>query len=140
MNSTLAQSMTPPINEPYMNPRQLEYFQTRLLKWRADLIETNRLSLVCMTNRDMPPIEEIERSVQAADLEIVLKNQARNTGLIRMIDQALERIKYGTYGYCQHTDEPIGFERLDANPVAQFCLNVQSEFEQRGHGICSVMA
>jgi DnaK suppressor protein len=46
-----------------------------------------------------------------------------------MIDMALERIDAGTYGYCEATDDPIGLARLEANPVALYCLAVQEELE-----------
>lgn len=130
MTISLAQSFTPIVQEPYMNPRQLDYFQEKLLAWRTELSESNRHTLVCLDDQDGLPIEEVERSAQALDREILLKTRSRNWDLIRSIDQALDRIKDGTFGYCQETEEPIGFARLDANPVAMYCLSVQENLEK----------
>jgi DnaK suppressor protein len=130
MSNAHATSFIPLFQEPYMSPRQLDYFHDKLMSLRAELTESNRRNLHSIDDSDAPPIEEVERSVQAMDREIALKTQVRNWELIRMIDAALTRIENGTYGYCEETEEPIGFGRLDANPVAVYCLSVQEEIEQ----------
>lgn len=38
------------------------------------------------------------------------------------IEAARERVQSGTYGVCEHCDEPIAAERLDARPVARTCV------------------
>lgn len=129
MNTTLANTIVPLNNEPYMSPRQIDYFREKLLSWRDELTKSNRHTLVCLEDQDELPIEIVERSVQAQDREILLKTRSRNWDLIRSIDQALDRIADGTFGYCQETDEPIGFARLDANPVALYSLSVQETLE-----------
>ncbi|HEX4193518.1 MAG TPA: TraR/DksA C4-type zinc finger protein, partial [Stellaceae bacterium] len=46
------------------------------------------------------------------------------------IDEALQRIEDGTYGYCEETDEPIGVKRLDARPIATLSLEAQERHER----------
>jgi DnaK suppressor protein len=48
------------------------------------------------------------------------------------IEQALTRIRNGTYGTCELTGEPIESERLAAVPWARFSANAQRELEQNG--------
>jgi DnaK suppressor protein len=43
----------------------------------------------------------------------------------------MRRIDEGTYGYCEHTGEPIGLARLDARPVATLSLEAQEKHERR---------
>lgn len=122
---------TSPANAPYMSPVQLEYFRKKLLKWRSELVESTRDIMLKLNNEaDVPPIEEMERSVQSLERELTLQSQSRNWHLIKQIDRALVRIDDGTYGYCEESDEPIGFGRLDANPVAVYCLSIQEYMEQ----------
>lgn len=121
---------TSPANAPYMSSVQLNYFRSKLLKWRAELVESTRNTMIRINDEsEIPPIEEMERSVQAVELEIALQSQNRNWNLIKQIDSALLRIDEGSYGYCQESDEPIGFARLDANPVALYCISVQEHYE-----------
>ena len=47
----------------------------------------------------------------------------------RALQQALERIDDGSYGFCEETGEPIGLKRLEARPVATLCLEAQERRE-----------
>lgn len=38
------------------------------------------------------------------------------------IDEALERVRSGTYGVCRRCGQAIPAERLEARPFAQFCV------------------
>ena len=46
------------------------------------------------------------------------------------INSALQRIKAGTYGYCEETGEPIGLKRLMARPVATLSIEAQEKHER----------
>lgn len=48
---------------------------------------------------------------------------------IQGIHAALSRMGSGTYGLCVNCSEPIGFERLQAWPLANRCLECQSQAE-----------
>jgi len=41
------------------------------------------------------------------------------------IELALQRLFNGNYGYCLATGEPIGVQRLLAEPCAKYCLEAQ---------------
>ena len=41
------------------------------------------------------------------------------------IELALQRLLNGNYGYCLATGEPIGVQRLLAEPCAKYCLEAQ---------------
>lgn len=45
---------------------------------------------------------------------------------ILAINEALDRIKKGTYGECANCKTPISKKRLEAYPEAKFCLKCQS--------------
>jgi RNA polymerase-binding protein DksA len=42
------------------------------------------------------------------------------------IDQALDRLREGTYGLCAHCGKPIAPERLAARPAAAMCIDCAS--------------
>ena len=50
--------------------------------------------------------------------------------LINKIDKALNKLKDGTYGYCEETGEPIGLKRLIARPIATLSIEAQERHEQ----------
>lgn len=115
----------------YMNPEQLEYFRRKLLLIKSELEESIKNSSKEI-KIESEVIEEVEKSSRAVARDFEIQNRARNLDMIRKINQALERINDGSYGYCQETEEPIGVKRLEANPVALFCLEVQMEIEREG--------
>ena len=45
------------------------------------------------------------------------------------IDDALKRIKLGTYGFCIETGEEIGIRRLVAMPIAKYTIEAQEAQE-----------
>ena len=52
-------------------------------------------------------------------------------GLLRDVDDALERLAAGTYGHCETCHESIEADRLDADPLLRFCLDHLSPIEAR---------
>jgi sigma-B regulation protein RsbU (phosphoserine phosphatase) len=51
--------------------------------------------------------------------------------LLREVDAALTRMDSGSYGLCESCHEAIEADRLQANPLARFCLDHLSPREQR---------
>ncbi len=62
------------------------------------------------------------------DADSVLERELAEAGAARAqvtvadVEQALERIGNGTYGWCERCDAPIPFERLEAIPSARLCV------------------
>jgi DnaK suppressor protein len=82
-----------------------------------------------LRNRDGLTLEtepDIFDQVQsAADRALVIQALDRNSGLLREIRAALERMQEGTYGWCVSCDEAISRKRLCAAPWASRCLKCQ---------------
>ena len=51
---------------------------------------------------------------------------------LSQIENALERMRNGTYGICEMTGKPIPLARLQALPYATMCIEAQREGEKRG--------
>jgi RNA polymerase-binding transcription factor DksA len=49
------------------------------------------------------------------------------------IDAAIKRIKDGSYGVCEITQEPIARDRLLAVPFTRYSANAQKELERNRH-------
>ena len=64
------------------------------------------------------------------DKTVEMKAINRQIKLISKIDQALTRLREGTYGFCAETAEPIGLKRLMARPVAELCIAAQEKHEK----------
>ena len=72
----------------------------------------------------------VDQASSYIDKNVEMKAINRQIKLISKIDQALKRIKDGTYGFCAETAEPIGLKRLMARPVAELCIAAQEKHEK----------
>lgn len=117
-------------NEPYMNASQLEYFRQKLLKWREELQKETVETLHHMQEESLNEPDVNDRASTETDRSMELRTRDRERKLVLKINQALERINDGTYGFCEETGVPIGIARLNARPIATLCLEAQELHER----------
>ncbi|MBL8596830.1 MAG: RNA polymerase-binding protein DksA [Devosia sp.] len=121
----------PSENEPFMNPRQREYFRRKLENWREDILRESRETLDNLQEESQNHPDMADRASSESDRALELRTRDRQRKLISKIDAALKRIEDGTYGYCEETGDPIGIARLDARPIATLSLEAQETHERR---------
>ena len=129
--SFLPDDYRPAEDEPFMNPRQLEYFRRKLQAWRAELMDESKHTIEGLQDntRNIPDIAD--RASEETDRALELRTRDRQRKLVAKIDAALRRIDNGEYGYCEETGEPISLKRLDARPIATLSLEAQERHERR---------
>ncbi|WP_321339395.1 RNA polymerase-binding protein DksA [Breoghania sp.] len=118
-------------DEPFMNERQREYFRSKLLGWRDDILRESRETLAHLQEESQNHPDLADRASSESDRSIELRARDRQRKLISKIDAALQRIEDGSYGYCEETGEPISVKRLDARPIATLSLEAQERHERR---------
>ncbi len=127
---TLPPDYRPSSDEEFMNPLQLEYFRQKLLRWRAELLREAGETLNSLGEGGISEADLTDRASVETDRALELRTRDRARKLISKIDQALERIENGTYGYCEETGEPIGLKRLEARPIATLSIEAQERHER----------
>ena len=130
MRSKLSRDYHPSEDEKFMNPRQLEYFRQKLLRWRAELLAESGETLQHLKEESLLKPDLTDRASLETERAIELRTRDRERKLIAKIDEALGRIKDGSYGYCEETNEPIGLRRLEARPTATLSLDAQERHER----------
>ena len=121
----------PSDDEPFMNPRQREYFRAKLNAWKDDILRESRETLENLQEESQNHPDMADRASSESDRSLELRTRDRQRKLISKIDAALKRIDDGTYGYCEETGDPIGIARLDARPIATLSLEAQEMHERR---------
>jgi DnaK suppressor protein len=121
----------PSDDEPFMNPRQREYFRAKLNAWKDDILRESRETLENLQEESQNHPDMADRASSESDRSLELRTRDRQRKLISKIDSALKRIEDGTYGYCEETGDPIGIARLDARPIATLSLEAQEMHERR---------
>ena len=121
----------PSEDEPFMNPRQREYFRRKLENWKEDILRESRETLENLQEESQNHPDMADRASSESDRALELRTRDRQRKLISKIDAALKRLEDGTYGYCEETGDPIGIARLDARPIATLSLEAQEMHERR---------
>ena len=120
----------PSEREAFMNPMMREYFRQKLLTWRAELLNDSNETLQSLQEGGLVAPDIADRASAEMDRSLELRTRDRARKLITKIDEALERIENGTYGFCEETHEPISISRLEARPIATYSLEAQERHER----------
>ena len=118
-------------DEEYMSPAQLDHFRKILLGWKAQLMEEVDRTLHHMQDDAANFPDPTDRATQESEFSLELRTRDRERKLIKKIDEALERIETGAYGYCDTCGVEIGLRRLEARPTATQCIDCKTLDEMR---------
>ncbi len=106
-----------------LTQKELEMFQAKLLERRAQ-IERNLAdtSLEIKEMRELELSDEGDYAAASAETAVESAIMMQQRKELAEIDQALDRIKSGTYGICEMCEEPIGKARLEVKNFARYCI------------------
>jgi DnaK suppressor protein len=125
----LPEGYEPSEDEEYMCQRHLDYFKMKLLLWKQELLNESRETLEHLQVAGLSQPDLNDQAVMEAEAAIELRHGDRKRKLITKIEEALEKIEIGEYGYCDETGDPIGLARLKARPIANLCIEAQERHE-----------
>ena len=127
----ISKNYEPKLTEKYMCEKHKAYFKKKLTEWKAEIVRANNEALYNGNLDDNSVSADIvDQASSYTDKTVEMKAINRQIKLISKIDQALIRIKDGTYGFCAETAEPIGLKRLMARPVAELSIAAQEKHEK----------
>lgn len=116
----------------YMDDGQLEFFKNRLIELHDTTRERIRKAKEQMSIA--PDLSDLsDRATWEEQCAIDMRIVDREQKLLPKIQQSLERIRMGTYGYCLESGEPIGIPRLLVRPTAEYCADVKNFKEMKEH-------
>ncbi|XOF34859.1 MAG: RNA polymerase-binding protein DksA [Candidatus Electrothrix sp. YB6] len=114
-----------------MKKEQLQKFREQLEGMRGEIISDVEQTLTDMISHNGNIPDPNDRATIESDREFELRLRSRERKLLDKIEQAIARIDNGTYGTCAECEEPIALKRLEARPVASFCIDCKIAQEQR---------
>ena len=117
--------------EQYLNERQEEHLKKILIDWRTTLMEEVDKTVSYLQDEASNFPDPADRAAQEEEFNIELRTRDRERKLIRKIDDTLERLEQGEYGYCDSCGIEIGLRRLEARPTAEKCVDCKSLDEIR---------
>ena len=129
--TTTKKKYIPTSKEKYMCAKHIKFFVDELLKWKREIIKSNNLgNLLNSSDDSVSSADIVDQASSYTDKSVEMKALNRSRKLISKINSALQRLKEGTYGFCEETGEPIGLKRLMARPVATLSIEAQEKHER----------
>ena len=114
-----------------MDQETYDYFKAVLNGRKKKLLEqANQTVTREVTNEQEHLSDYADIATLESDRTFHLRIRDRERKLIKKIDQALNRIDEGTFGFCDRCGEEIGSERLKARPVTTYCINCKTKLEE----------
>lgn len=122
--------------EEYMCDAQFEHFTRILQQWKRDLMEEVDRTVSYMKDEAANFPDPADRASQEEEFSLELRTRDRERKLIKKIEQTLQRIEEGDYGFCDSCGVEIGIRRLEARPTATLCIDCKTlaEIKERQLG------
>lgn len=117
--------------EDYMNDAQQDHFREILRHWKQELMEEVDRTVHHMQDEAANFPDPNDRATQESEFTMELRTRDRERKLIKKIDESLQKIDDGEYGYCEECGIQIGVRRLEARPTATLCIDCKSLDEIR---------
>ena len=111
-----------------MNTEMMKQFENLFIE-----LKKNTLNEMKMVETKKKKGDEIDLSQEDRQMALDLKLLGRQSFMLKKIDNALFKIKNGSFGICDECDGEIEINRLRARPVATQCIACKEE-EERGEG------
>ncbi|WP_300172487.1 RNA polymerase-binding protein DksA [Rhodoferax sp.] len=116
-------------DDDYMNDTQLAFFRLRLVTLKNDILNSAGETTEHLREDTVVVPDPADRATIEEEHALELRTRDRERKLLKKIEQSINRIDAGDYGYCDETGEPIGVGRLLARPTATLSLEAQQRRE-----------
>ena len=113
----------------YMNDAQLAFFRLKLVALKQGILANAGETTEHLREDTVVVPDPADRATIEEEHALELRTRDRERKLLKKIEQSIQRIDAGDYGYCDETGEPIGVGRLLARPTANLSLEAQQRRE-----------
>ena len=117
--------------EEYMSEGQVEHFRGILGNWKNELMSEVDRTVHHMQDEAANFPDPNDRATQESEFSLELRTRDRERKLIKKIDESLQNLERGDYGYCETCGIEIGLRRLEARPTATQCIDCKTLDEIR---------
>jgi DnaK suppressor protein len=118
-------------DDEYMNDTQLAFFRLKLSVIKQEILSNAGETTEHLREETVVVPDPTDRATIEEEHALELRTRDRERKLLKKIEQSIQRIDAGEYGYCDETGEPIGVGRLLARPTANLSLEAQQRRELR---------
>src|SRR5215831_2681512 len=100
------------------------------LKKMSDALTAQKQQILRQLDEELKEGKEGAPDEGMDTYDLASEERDRERDKLQAIEDALERIKDGSYGICEMCEEEIAPERLEALPFTRLCVTCQGETEK----------
>jgi DnaK suppressor protein len=120
-----------PEQKKELDKKTLQRLRKVLLKEREEIIGGVKQIYESSKEIGQDGIQDIgDEAANIYNKQILLSLNENERMRLQEVDEALDRIANGTYGICEECGGPIGLKRLEARPVAKYCVPCKTNLEK----------
>ena len=108
-----------------MESSELQRYKRRLLEKQQELLFPDTEARVLRAGGSEGDLAD--RANAEAEAELKIRLHQSDGHLLRAIDDALARMRKGTYGICETCNQPISKVRLEAVPWTRHCRDCKEQ-------------
>ena len=116
-------------DKDYMNDAQMAFFRIKLVVLKLGILANAGETTEHLREDTVVVPDPADRATIEEEHALELRTRDRERKLLKKIEQSIQRIDSGDYGYCDETGEAIGVGRLLARPTANLSLEAQQRRE-----------
>lgn len=115
-----------------MTPEEISYYKNKLINKKQEILSNLQKHLLNKkVDKEEGQEDLADKAFQTYQQEYLYYLSDSDRFILQLIDEALERITKGTYGYCIACFGKIQQKRLEAVPWARHCIHCQ-ELQDQG--------
>ncbi len=114
-----------------IDSKTLARFKKILLKEREEIVGEVKQIFESSKEMGQDGIQDIgDEAANIYNKQVLLSLNENEQVRLKEVDEALDRIKNGTYGICEECGGPISLKRLEVRPVAKYCVPCLTNLEK----------
>ena len=115
-----------------MDPSQLQRYHRLLMEKQRELLSGQSDDLAPVPAAGGREGDIVDQANADAEAELQIRLHQTDARLLRAIEEALARIKQGTFGVCQVCKQPVSKARLEAVPWSRHCRDCKEHEQSNG--------
>ena len=114
-----------------MNKKQMEVYKKRLTDRKREVTEAyNKNKTYGRLTEDEGTQDLADKASSAYTKEFLYSLSNTDREALQLVDEALQRIRKGTFGVCVECHDDLNRKRLEAVPWASHCISCQEKVEK----------
>jgi DnaK suppressor protein len=114
-----------------MDKKRLEQFKKRLETRQQELRRLVSRNVQDGRAADEQAAQDIaDKAANSYTKEFLFHQSNNDRQLLQLVEEALNRIREGSYGECVNCGNELNAKRLEAVPWTRYCINCQEKVEQ----------